>query len=283
MSARHPSLRLLRMGPGELRRRSRIPLRVHPTQGAVVSNFARSLYGELRENNQRGRPTRWILPVGPVLQYPLLRGLILHGGESCRDLHIFHMDEYCDARGRWVPRGHPMSFRGYMERVLYGPLQRGRVGFRPGQVHYPDPGRPGSIRQAMADAGGVDTCYGGIGVRGHLAFNEPCGGSLKALRNSTVRVVALNPDTIVINAIGGAGGCLGAVPPRAVTLGMREILGARRIRLYASGVGWQRYIVRVACLRRPTVEHPVTLMQDHPDVELHVDRGTLEPIQMGPT
>lgn len=276
-----------------LQRRSRVRLVVHPTGRALLRSMAESMFRELRENNRAGRPTRWILPVGPTGQYDLLARAIRTAGEDCSRLHIFHMDEYVGEDGRWVPMNHPLSFRGFMERHLYGALRSSRVGFEPGQVHFPDPRRPRAIERAVARAGGVDTCYGGIGYHGHIAFNEPPvgprgvweGRSTRAegarfLRSRT-RVVRLNVDTIVVNSL-ACGGDPDAVPRRAVTLGMATLLSARRIRLYTEGGAlWQRHALRAACLRRPTPAWPATYVQRHPDAEIHADRATATPLPEG--
>ena len=62
------------------------------------------------------------------------------------------------------------------------------------------------------------------------------------LRNSLTRVLELGDDSIVVQSIHSAGGNSAAIPPMAVTLGMRDILASRKIRLNdrvkrTSGVG----------------------------------------------
>lgn len=66
-------------------------------------------------------------------------------------------------------------------------------------------------------------------------------------------------------------------PPMAVTLGMRDILAARRIRLYCQGGAWQRTVLRIALLGDEDVDYPVTLLQDHPDYNIIATEETGQP------
>jgi glucosamine-6-phosphate deaminase len=71
----------------------------------------------------------------------------------------------------------------------------------------------------------------------------------------------------------------------AVTLGMADILAARRIRLYAQGGVWQRAVLRVALFGSPyatdasgeDVDYPVTLLRSHPDLAIVADVETAQP------
>ena len=70
---------------------------------------------------------------------------------------------------------------------------------------------------------------------------------------------------------------LEAMPRRCVTLGMREILAARKVRL---GVfrDWHRAVVRRAAYGEPTAAFPATLLQRHPDALIYVnDNAALPP------
>ena len=84
----------------------------------------------------------------------------------------------------------------------------------------------------------------------------------------------LAPETVVMNSIRATGGDLSALPPMAITLGMRDILASRRIRLYCQGGTWQRTILRIALLGEEDVDYPVTLLQNHPDFVIITDKNT---------
>ena len=88
----------------------------------------------------------------------------------------------------------------------------------------------------IEETGGINVVFGGFGLNGHLAFNDPpdkeneC--TVQNVRNSTTRVVHLSRETISQNALGGTRGLLELVPPIAVTIGMQEMLAADEIHLY---------------------------------------------------
>lgn len=260
----------------ELAAQSPLPVAVLPDGDALHAHFARALADEIAANNAAGRPTRLIMPVGPILQYPLLAEICNREGIGWRDCHLFFMDEYCDWQGRLVDASHPLSFRGAAQRLLFDNLD---PALRPpdDQVIFPDPRALDLPARRMAEIGGIDTCYGGIGIHGHIAFNEPPISRWYTVSNqeflaSSTRLLQLSEETIVMNASRGAGGYFPALPPMAVTLGMAEIAAARRIRLYCQGGTWQRAILRIALFGAPDlagegdVSYPVTLLRDHVDI-----------------
>jgi len=270
---------------------SPLPVTVAGDTVAAHLHFARTLADEVAANNAAGRPTRLILPVGPTLHYPMLAEICNREGISWRDAHLFFMDEYCDWQGRWVDVSHPASFRGIAERLFIGRL---REELRPPaeQVIFPDPRNLDAPAERMAAVGGVDTCYGGIGVHGHVAFNEaPISRwytvSTEEFMQSGTRLLALAEETMVLNAARAVGGYFPALPPMAVTLGMREIAAARRIRLYATSGDWQRAILRIALFGAPDapngadVRYPVSLLRSHADIAFVADRNTaMKPVNL---
>lgn len=273
----------LSMSSQELERTSKVRLNLFSNLADLFEHFARSIADLIKTNNQTGNPTRLILPVGPVLQYPRLVEICNRERISWKNVHSFNMDEYCDWQGRQVPKDHPLSFRAFMERALFGQLHKD-LSIPPDQIHFPDPLNVDAISKSIADAGGIDRCYGGIGYHGHVAFNEPPYASLYALsaeqmRNSLTRLVVIRPDTMVMNSIRNFGGDSSDFPPIGVTLGMRDILAARSIRMYCPGGEWQRYVLRVACLGSEDVDYPATLLQGHPDYEVVSDLVTAAPVE----
>jgi len=108
------------------------------------------------------------------------------------------------------------------------------------------------VAALLARAGGLDLAVAGIGTNGHLAFNEP-----GTTADSTARVVELAPESRK------AASAFGPEPPhRGLTLGMRELLGARRVLLLANGRGKAAVIERA--LRGPVSNAcPASFLQRH--------------------
>lgn len=267
----------------DLLKHARVGVRLFPDIPALIEHFARSMADEIRSNSQAGRSTKWILPVGPVAQYFRLVEICNSRRISWRNVETFQMDEYLDWQGRPLPLDHPFSFEGFMRRQVIGKLD---PELRPSldHLHFPDPFDPDAISERMRAVGGIDTCFGGIGYHGHVAFNEPPISrwykiSVQEMRESLTRVVALGDDSIVIQSINCAGGGSASVPPMAVTLGMRDILAARRIRIFLVGGERHRAIFRITLLAEPTSDYPSTLLQGHPDCVIHTDEATARPIR----
>ena len=133
--------------------------------------LAESIYDEIQCNNEAGQSTRLILPVGPTGQYPILAQLLRESGTSLANCHFFFMDEYCGNDGKALPVNHPLSFRGNARSQFLNKV--GGCGLKPAQVFFPDENNIASLPGIIDSVGGIDTCYGGIGIHGHLAFNEP--------------------------------------------------------------------------------------------------------------
>jgi glucosamine-6-phosphate deaminase len=113
--------------------------------------------------------------------------------------------------------------------------------------------------------GGVDICFGGIGINGHLAFNEADKNlSCEDFKQLKTRVRAIAPETRAANAIGDFGGRLEDMPAYCVTIGFYEIYNARKIRLSVFR-DWHRAVARRAAYGDMTTEFPVSIISDHPD------------------
>ena len=270
---------LAAMRPEDVEREAQGKLIVVPDVSGLYMHFAEAIAAELESNNACGRPTRLILPLGPKGQYPILADICNRRGISWANAHIFFMDEYLDWQGRPIPTDHPLSFVGQARELLFDKLAPG-LKLPEAQLHFPHPFHLNELVEEIDRVGGIDTCYGGIGIHGHVAFNEaPIHGlwrvSVDEFKESMPRVVFLNPETVVMGAARWTGGDVANFPPMAVTLGMKQILGARRIRLYCDGGLWQQTALRAALCLEPTVEYPVTLIRDHPDWQIVADRLTV--------
>ncbi len=276
---------LMRISLEELRARAGTPFQLLPDKAALFDHFARSIADEIKSRNERGEPARLILPVGPTKHYPTLVEITNRERISWRNVHVFQMDEFLDWQGRLIGEDHPLSFVGFMRRELFGKIDA-ELRLPDEQYHFPHPFRPDEISAQIEAVGGIDYCYGGIGYHGHVAFNEPPSSrwhrvSVDELRNSLTRVVSLGDDSIVVQSIHCAGGDSEAIPPMAVTLGMRDILAARKIRLYLAAGERHRAIFRISVAGEVTTDYPATLIQGHRDAEILTDEATAEPIALG--
>jgi glucosamine-6-phosphate deaminase len=184
---------------------------------------------------------------------------------------LINMDEYLDERDRWIPKDHPLSFRGFVDRAFYSLLRPGLAPRKENRV-FPDPGRLAELGEAIRRRGRVDACYGGIGINGHVAFNEPPEPGNKVSNRAfcalASRVLDLSTETRTINSV-TVGGEISVIPKRAVTIGMAEILASRRLRFYCNRP-WQSAVVRQVLHGPATSACPASLLRSHRDFQLTI-------------
>jgi len=230
----------------------------------VARHFADALFKEI----QAKPDVTMILPVGPVDQFPILAQMINDAKLDCRDVMIINMDEYLTADDRWIPIDHPLSFRGYMNRKFYDLLDPALAPKAPCRV-FPEPNEPAIVQQVIDARGGVDACYGGIGINGHIAFNEPDASmDVHAFAALPTRKLDLTCETRTINS-NTVGGELSIIPKRAVTVGMKEILAASRLRFYCNRP-WQSAVIRRVLHGPITSACPASLIRTHKDAALTI-------------
>ena len=178
----------------------------------------------------------------------------LHRNEGLDFSHCttFNLDEYIG-----LAKDHPFSYHEYMRRQLFT-----RVNIDPARTHLPDGAAPdldaecAHYEDLIRLAGGIDVQLLGIGIDGHIGFNEP----LSALRSRT-RQKALTPATIAQN-VALCGGDPAAMPRRALTMGVGTILEARECLMLVTGRDKAEILARA-------VEGPITAMVTGSALQLH--------------
>lgn len=245
-----------------------VKVRVGKDMAALAQDMADDMFNTLLTANQAQTSLTIIAPVGPVDQYPLLAKMINEQGVACHRLAIINMDEYLTAENQWIDLEHPLSFRGYMNRKFYDLLDPELAPPLENRI-FPDPEDPDAIQQIIDDRGGVQVTYGGIGINGHIAFNEPeTSTDVETFSTRMTRVLALSPHTRTINA-NTVGGDIGVIPHRAITVGIKEILGSKRLRFYCNRP-WQSAVVRRVLHGPVTAACPASLLRNHSDAMLTI-------------
>jgi glucosamine-6-phosphate deaminase len=242
--------------------------RLCQTSAEMGQLMARELVDEIQSNNTRGAETRAIIPCGPSCWYKPFTDLVNRERVSLRHLVVFHMDECLDWQGRELSRRHPYSFRGEMERLFYGPVDPA--------LAVPEENRnwlsPATLEQVRDRiwAAPIDITYGGWGQDGHIAYNQarrhPFSHiTIDDVRDAGIRIQDNNIDTIIALAQRTFGTAYQFVPPMSVTLGVKECLSAKKVRLFSDTGAWKQTALRVALFGPLTPEYPITLLQEHPD------------------
>jgi len=226
-------------------------------------HIAREIATAIRQKDERGEYLVLGLSTGnsPVQVYRELVRLHREEGLSFRRVISFNLDEYYP-----MQPDAAQSYVTYMKAHLFD-----QVDMHPEHIHIPD----GTLTlEAVEDycramdekiqsLGGLDIQLLGIGRNGHIGFNEP--GSFE---NSPTRLVRLDATTRqdAANDFGGEE----HVPYRAITLGLKTVLQARRIILCAWGLS-KSAIIQSAVEGPLSTDLPASLLQHHPCAEFHLD------------
>ena len=197
----------------------------------------------------------------PLGLYAELVDLHAKGELDGSHLVTFNLDEYLE-----LGENRDKSFGHWTQEHFLD-----RINISPENVHAP----PADLRRddvsafardyerSIQAAGGLDLAILGIGRNGHIAFNEP--GSA---RDSRTREVELEGVTRADAA--AAFGSMEQVPLRAVTLGIADILAARRILVLAFGES-KRECVHATLHGEVGPRVPASFLREHPNVRMFVD------------
>lgn len=264
----------------------RVPFRMVRDSAAMGQLMAEELVDTVEDNNKKTAPTRAIIPCGPKCWYEPFTKLVNARGISLRNLFVFHMDECLDWQARPLAANHPYNFRTFMQRYFYDGI-RAELAVPEKQRFWLLPSTAEQVRVAI-DAGPIDITVGGWGQDGHVAYNQARRHAyspitLEELAASTIRIQENNTDTILALAQRSFGGAYQFVPPMSITLGLRECLSAKKVRVYSDTGSWKQTALRVALFSEPTPDYPMTLLQRHPDAVITATEETARhPISENP-
>jgi glucosamine-6-phosphate deaminase len=202
------------------------------------------------------------LPTGetPVGTYDRLIEMLASEPLDCSGLFFVNLDEFVG-----LPWDRPGSF-GHALRETFldrGPISKAAYRLLDGAASDLEE-ECARHERAIRERGGIDLAILGIGLNGHIAFNEP-GTSFASrthvatLKDSTIE--RLTPPE-------------GPVPKNGLTVGIETILEARSILLLASGDEKAR-VLDAAFHGPPTSSNPASALQRHPNTTVIADRAAL--------
>ena len=192
----------------------------------------------------------------PIPLYKELVRLNKEGVISFKDAKSFNLDEYVGLEGT-----HDQSYRYFMNENLFN-----HIDIDMANTHVPsgiDIDEPEKYDREIEAAGGVDLQLLGIGVDGHIGFNEP-----GTPWDSLTHVVELEQNTREVNA--RFFNSIDEVPTHAVTMGIKTVMNARSIILIATGSS-KAEIVKKFIEGPVTTEVPASILQLHPFVTVFLD------------
>ena len=174
------------------------------------------------------------------------------------DVSTVNLDEYCG-----LPASGPQSYRYYMQKNLFQ-----FVNIKAEHIHIPDGNAPDIEKECsrydhlIENLGGIDLQLLGIGHNGHIGFNEP-----NIAFEKMTHCIELNQSTREANS--KYFGVLDQVPQKAITVGIRLIMQARKILLVVNGKD-KKAILEQALFGPVTPAIPASILQMHPNLTVVV-------------
>lgn len=239
----------------------------------IYQYFAEHMRNLIVSNNKKGKETTGIFPYGPYQQYPIFIEMVNRERISLANVNFFFMDEYADINGVEIPADHYLSLRGQLFKIFETADKELLPDFS--KIIFPSAANLSKLK-GWIEAKHLDVCYGGVGIHGHLAFNEPEPG----VRNTDPRVSYINDFTVTLGAIRfGIGGDLENFPRRGITVGLNQILSADEVVLMTRsgipGIDWATTVVRITVLGKIGDDYPCTYVQEHKNWVLLTDEDTI--------
>ena len=266
--------------------KAKTPFRLLENSEAMGQLMARELADEAIAAHRESRKFRAIIPCGPKCWYAPFSAIVNTEKISLKHMEVFHMDECLDWQGQELAKNDPYNFKTFMLDYFYGPIED-ELNVLPENRHFLNPHNMESIRQKIQERP-IDITLGGWGQDGHIAYNQtrrhPFSHiTLDDLRNASIRIQDNNLDTIITLGQRSFGAAYQFVPPMSVTLGVKECLSAKKVRVFSDTGTWKQTALRVALFSEETVEYPLTLLQTHPDAIITATRDTAtHPISENP-
>lgn len=212
------------------------------------------------------------LPTGstPLGVYKNLIDFYKEGKVSFLHVVTFNMDEYVG-----IPKNHSQSYYSFMWDNFFA-----HINILPENVNIlngnaPDLEAECEAYEAKIKAlGGINLFLGGIGIDGHLAFNEP-GSSLQ----SRTRIKTLTQDTIIANSR-FFNNDINQVPKSALTVGVGTVMDAKEVLIIVNGHNKAQALSQAV---EGSVNHlwTITALQLHPKGIIVCDESSTTELKVG--
>jgi glucosamine-6-phosphate deaminase len=196
----------------------------------------------------------------PLGMYDELVKMYNAGIVDFNEVSTFNLDEYCG-----ISKDNPQSYHYYMTKNLFS-----HVNISSNRINIPD-GMAEDIEKEcieydkkIKNAGEIDIQILGIGRNGHIGFNEP---DIKF--ESKTHLVNLDEDTIIANS--RFFDSIDEVPTKAISMGIKNIMHAKKIVLLANGIEKASAIYKTI-KGKITPEVPASILQLHRDVVIMVNK-----------
>jgi glucosamine-6-phosphate deaminase len=227
----------------------------------MADEAAGGIANEIRRYIQSQPAIRMVFAAAPS-QAEMLSALRQENGIDWTRVTAFHMDEYIG-----LPPNSPQRFGNWLRAAIFDHLPFGAVYLiDPGA----DPGRTAAEYAAKLNEAPIDIVCCGIGVNGHLAFNDPPADFDDPL---TVKIVNLDAQCRQQQVDDRCFATLNDVPTQALTMTVPALLSARTILCTVPGPA-KREAVRRALLGPIDPACPASALRRHPSCTLYLDQDS---------
>ena len=240
----------------------KIPVKIFPSSGKGSIYVAQEIARLIREKQAKNEPCILGMATGstPIKLYRELVRMHREEGLSFQNVITFNLDEYYP-----IEKEAFQSYWSFMHRHLFD-----HIDINPANIHLPNGTWPkeqikkycAEYENKLEKAGGIDLQVLGIGLNGHIGFNEP-GSSIF----SKTRLVNLDNTTRIANTYEFQN--ISKVPRLALTMGISTILKAKRILLM--GWGQKAEVIARSVEGNVTEQIPASILQQHGDCTFVVD------------
>ena len=246
----------------------KIQIAIHASNKQASKTVAKEIADLIQSRAKEGKNCVLGLATGstPKTLYAELVRMHREEGLSFKNVVSFNLDEYYP-----MQPDAAQSYHRFMHTCLFF-----HIDIDQNNVHIPD----GTIakqdinqyaaayEKAIDDAGGIDIQILGLGLNGHIGFNEP-----KTSRNSITRIAALENSTRLANAYEFDN--ISQVPRLSITMGISSILKAKKIALLAFGPN-KADIVAKSVEGQISEDIPATFLQEHTNTVFHLDEASAQ-------
>jgi len=230
----------------------KIPVKIYPSAKDGSRFVAGEIAKLIREKDQKKERTVLGMATGgtPIYLYAELVRMHKEEGLSFKNVVSFNLDEYYP-----IEKEAYQSYWSFMHRHLFD-----HIDIDPANIHIPNGSWPkdgikkycAGYDEELEKTGGIDLQILGIGLNGHIGFNEP-GSSIF----SKTRLVNLDNTTRLANTYEFEN--ISKVPRLAITMGISTILQAKRILLM--GWGQKSHIIARSAEGNVTEQIPASILQ----------------------
>lgn len=199
----------------------------------------------------------------PIGAYKQLIEWYNKGDLNFEKVRSVNLDEYAG-----LTADHDQSYHYFMHQNFFD-----HINIAPQNIHIPDgcaadmEAECARYDATIASLGGIDLQLLGLGVNGHIGFNEPSEVFAKG-----THTVTLTDSTRIANQRFFQS--LDEVPSEAITMGIFDIIQAQRVLVIASGEN-KAQAIKKAFFGPVTPQVPASILQFHKDCTLVADEAAL--------